>query len=156
MEICLKAVGQLLDFRGQNFPEQLCMLDVLAITMTSDTCNLVGRHFTQIEGATIGRPESASVTDIYGAVFIDSKIEAYIINEDEDWKRCRDDNFSIFLQTCKEREIEKTKWINENIVQDKIKLKMECSQNGVVFLDPKNRSNTSRRQKSYYHNRYAF
>ena len=29
------------------------------------------RHFTQINGATIGGPASASVTDIFGAVFID-------------------------------------------------------------------------------------
>ena len=27
--------------------------------------------FTQIEGATVGGPESASVTDIFGAVYID-------------------------------------------------------------------------------------
>ena len=49
----------------------------------------MGRHFTQIDGAAIGGPESASVTDIYGAVFIDSKIEENIINENEDWKQYR-------------------------------------------------------------------
>ena len=27
------------------------------------------------------------------------------------------DSFSKSLQTCKEREIEKTKWVNENIVK---------------------------------------
>ena len=42
--------------------------------MASNTCNFMGRHFTQIDGATIGGPESASLTDIHGAVFIDSKI----------------------------------------------------------------------------------
>ena len=52
--------------------------------MTSNTCNFIGRHFTQIDGATISGPESASVNDIYGAVFINSKIEENIINEDED------------------------------------------------------------------------
>ena len=95
--MCLKAVGQLLDFRGQNFSEKQCILDALAITMTSNTCNFMGRHFTQIDGATIDGPESASVTDIYGAVFIFSKTEENIINEDEDWKPYRDDSFSISL-----------------------------------------------------------
>ena len=87
----------------------------------------MGRHFTQIDGAIIGGPEWASVTEIYGAVFIDSKIEENIIIEDEDWKRYRDDSFSISLQTCEEREIEKTKRMNENTAKDKIKFTMECS-----------------------------
>ena len=43
----------------------------------------MGRRFTQINEATTGGPDSASVSDIYGAVFIDSKIELNIINEDE-------------------------------------------------------------------------
>ena len=54
----------------------------LLIAMTSSTCTFMGRHFTQINGAAIGRPDSASVNDIYGAVFVDSKIELNIINED--------------------------------------------------------------------------
>ena len=115
------AVDQLLDCSSQKFPQEQCILNALTITVTSNTCNFMGRHFTQIDGATIGGPESASVNDIYGAVFINSKIEKNIINEDEDWKRYRDDSFSISLRTCKEREIEKTKWLNENIVKDKIK-----------------------------------
>ena len=75
--------------------------------MTSSTCNFKDRHFAQIDGATVGGPESASVTGIYGAVFINSKIEENIINEDEDWKRYKNDSFSVSLQTCKEREIKK-------------------------------------------------
>ena len=49
--------------------------------MTSNSCNFMGKYFTQVDGATIGGPESASLTDIYGAVFIDSKIEENIISE---------------------------------------------------------------------------
>ena len=105
--------------------------------MTNNTCNFMGKYFTQVDGATIGGPESASVTDIYGAVFIDSKIEENIINENEDWKRYRDDSFSISLQSSREREIEKTNWMNDNIVKNKIKFTMECSQNEMVFLDTK-------------------
>ena len=73
--MCLKAVGQLLDTRKENIPEKQCILDALTITMTSNSCNFMGKYFTQVDGATIGGPESTSVTDIYGAVFIDSKIE---------------------------------------------------------------------------------
>ena len=136
-EMCLKAVGQLLDTRNENFPEKQCILDALAITMTSSTCNFMGKYFTQVDGATISGPESASVTDIYGAVFIDSKIEENIINENEDWKRYIDDSFSISLQSSREREIEKTNWMNDDIVKNKIKFTMECSQNEMVFLDTK-------------------
>ena len=32
--------------------------------MTNNTRNFMGRHISQIDGATIGGPESASVTDI--------------------------------------------------------------------------------------------
>ena len=67
-EMCVKAVGQLLDTRKENIPEKQCILDALAITMTSNSCNFMGKYFTQVDGATIGGQESASVTDIYGAV----------------------------------------------------------------------------------------
>ena len=69
----------------------------LLIAMTSNTCTFMGRRFTQINEATTGGPDSASVSDIYEAVFIDSKIELNIINEDERQKRYRDDSFLIFL-----------------------------------------------------------
>ena len=75
--------------------------------MTSNTCNFIGRHFTQIDGATISGPESASVNDTYGAVFINSKIEENIINEDEDWKRYRDDSFSISFENAKKEKLKK-------------------------------------------------
>ena len=119
MEICFNAVGQLPHFRSQNFPEKQCILDALALAMTSNTCNFMGRHFTQIDRATTGGPKSAIVTNTYGDVFIDSQVDENITNEDEYWKRYRDDSFSISFRTCKEREIEKTKWMNENIVKDK-------------------------------------
>ena len=90
-------MDHLLDCSSQKFPEKQCILNALTITMTSNTCNFKDRHLAQIDGATIGGPESASVNDIYGVVLINSKIEENIINEDEDWKRYRDDSFSIFL-----------------------------------------------------------
>ena len=101
-------------------------------------------------------PKSVTVTDIYGEVFIDSKTEVNIINEDEDWKRFKDDSFSISLRTCKDREIEKTELMNENIVKDKIKFTMECSQNEMVFLDTNIVPTPIADKKSCYHNRYVF
>ena len=44
-----------------------------------------------------------------------------------------EDSFSISLQSSREREIEKTNWMNDNIVKNKIKFTMECSQNEMVF-----------------------
>ena len=41
------------------------------------------------------------------------------------------------LRTCKEQKGEKAKWMNENIVKDKMKLTMEYSQDEMVFLDTK-------------------
>ena len=93
---------------------------------------------------------------IYGAVFIDSKIEENIINEIEDWKRYRDDSFSKSLQSSREREIEKTNWMNDNIVQNKIKFTMECSQNEMGFFRYENYSNTYIRKTSGYYDRYIF
>ena len=122
--MCLKAVGQLLDFCNQDLPKKQYTLDALAIRMTSNTCNFMGKHFTQIDVATISGPESASVIDIFGADFIDSKTEKNITNEHEDWERYRYDSFSIPLLTSIEREIEKTKWVNEDILKDKIDFMM--------------------------------
>ena len=95
--MCLKVVGQLLDFCSQNFREKQCMLDALAITMTSNTCKFMDRHFTQTDSATICRPELASLAEIYGAVFIDSKIDENVTNKNVDWKRYKDNSFSMFL-----------------------------------------------------------
>ena len=39
--------------------------------MSSNNCEFQEKHYTQINGATIGGPESASTTDIFRAVFID-------------------------------------------------------------------------------------
>ena len=39
--------------------------------MTSNNCQFLGKHFTEIDGATIGGPNAGSVTDIYGAEYID-------------------------------------------------------------------------------------
>ena len=133
-DMCIESVDKLLDTREEDKPAKDCILDALRITMSSNNCEFVGRHFTQRDGATIGGPESASVTDIYGAVFIDRKI-LKVMNDTEDWRRYRDDSWSISQNTSREREVEKTEWMNNNIVKDKIKFTMEADQKTMIFLD---------------------
>ena len=63
------------------------IIEALEITMSSNNTKFRGRFFTQSNGATIGGPESASVTDIFGATFIDpvAKVKGPFIPSD--WKR---------------------------------------------------------------------
>ena len=89
--MCLKVVGQLLDFCSQNFREKQCMLDALAITMTSNTCKFMDRHFTQTDSATICRPELASLAEFMEQCLLN------VTNKNVDWKRYKDDRFSMFL-----------------------------------------------------------
>ena len=67
-ELCMRAVKRILDERGTNLPQNSknCILEALSITMSSYNGQFLGELFTQIDGATIGGPESASVTDILG------------------------------------------------------------------------------------------
>ena len=41
------------------------------------------------------------------------------------------------MQSSRERETEKTNWMNDNIVKNKIKFAIECSQNEMLFWDTK-------------------
>ena len=72
-----------------------CIQEALAITMSSNNGTFNGKFFTQINGATIEGPESAS-TDIFGAVHIDTVAregDGSLIPQD--WKPYRDDTFDI-------------------------------------------------------------
>ena len=48
-----------------------CMLEALEITMSFNNGKFANNFFTQINGATIGGPESVSVTDIFRVIYID-------------------------------------------------------------------------------------
>ena len=43
--------------------------------MTGNNGSIAGQFFMQIDGATIGGPDSASITDIFGGQFIDPVAE---------------------------------------------------------------------------------
>ena len=69
-DLCIEAVGKTLDNRPPGtLPSKQRILEALQITMPCNNGIFLGKHFTQIQGATIGRPESASVTDIFGAEY---------------------------------------------------------------------------------------
>ena len=65
-DLCIQAVRTTLEKYATEFSDSKikCILEALEITMSSNNGKFLDRNFTQINGATIGGPESASVTDI--------------------------------------------------------------------------------------------
>ena len=75
-EKCLKGIEQVLgedECCSESYIQ--CIVEAVRLTMTSNNCSFLGRHFTQIDGATIGGPDAGSVTDIFGAIYIDKVIQ---------------------------------------------------------------------------------
>ena len=71
--MCTEAVRKVVEENQHLFlgvPVE-CVLETLEITMSSNNGKFANNFFTQINGATIGGPESASVTDIFWVVYID-------------------------------------------------------------------------------------
>ena len=62
--------------------------------MSSNSTEFDSRFFTQIDGATIGSPDSGSVTDIFGAIYIDKVIQDQCPIEPENYRRYRDNCMS--------------------------------------------------------------
>ena len=69
---CLQAVQTLPDAREIRSPSTECILEDLKITMSSSSTEFHSRFFTQLDGATIGSSDSGSVTDTFGAMYIDN------------------------------------------------------------------------------------
>ena len=89
-------MGKVLDRRPPGTqPGKECILEALQITMSCNNVTFLESHFTQINGATIGGPESASVTDIFGTEFIDQIAMRGGPIEADNWKRYRDDTLDI-------------------------------------------------------------
>ena len=81
---CLEAVERLLNTREQQIPSTECILEATEITMSSISVKFINRFFTQIDGATIGSPDSGSITDSFGA--IDKKFELECSKKPENYK----------------------------------------------------------------------
>ena len=70
--MCLEAIRKALDKYEPKMSilRKACIREAVQITMTSNNMCIAGQFFIQIYGATIGRQDSASITDIFGGQFI--------------------------------------------------------------------------------------
>ena len=134
--MCIKAVEKVVT----QYPEHVlevpldCILEALRVTMLTNTGKFGNRFYTQINGVTIGGPESASVADMFGAVYIDPKA---IQVGAKNWKRYRDDTSDIEENWDSQKVKEFTQYLNESVLKDKIKFEEESSGHELVFLDTK-------------------
>ena len=137
--MCIEAVREVVEDNQQldlGVPVE-CVLEALEITMSSNNGKFANNFFTQINGATIGGPESASVTDIFGAIYIDPVARNGGPIVPTDWKRYRDDTFNI-EKYLEEQELSSfTEYMNSNILGSKIRFTMETIRQDLMFLDTK-------------------
>ena len=114
-----------------------CVLEALEITMSSNNGSFANNFFTQVNGATIGGPESASVTDIFGAVYIDPIAKNGGPFVPKEWKRYRDDTWDLEDHVSEQQLETFTEYLNSTVLENKIKFTRETSKNELVFLDTK-------------------
>ena len=89
----MDGVKQLLLTRKYNYPS-------VGITMTSSSTKFSNRFFTQIDGATTGSPDLGSVTDIFGAVYIDKKFMEECPRKPDNYKWYQDDTIDVCKNTA--------------------------------------------------------
>ena len=112
-----------------------CILKAIELTMTSNNSSFLGKHFTQIDGFTIGGPNAGSVTDIYGAEYIDKIMYEECPFDIEEYKRYRDDTFDVSTNTSIEEQHLINEWLNNKVYKGKIKFKLDCDPKSIPFLD---------------------
>ena len=122
-QMCIEAVRKVVEENQHldlGVPVE-CLLEALEITMSSNNGKFENNFFNQIDGSTIGGPESASVTDIFGAIYIDPVAKSGGPIVPTDLKRYRDDTFNIEENTEDQILNSFTEYLNSNILEDKIK-----------------------------------
>ena len=67
----IEAVKIRLEEQISKFPPTECIVEAISLVMSPNNCQIQDEHYTQINRATIGLLESASTTDIFGAIFLD-------------------------------------------------------------------------------------
>ena len=82
-------------------------------------------------------PASASVTDIFGAVFIDPVAKEGVSFIPGDWKRYRNDTWDIEENVNEKDLVRFTEYMNAKVLKDKIKFTLEHIETELVFLDTK-------------------
>ena len=128
---------KLQETRECNVPSTECIPEAIEITMSSNSRRFNDRFFTQVDGATIGSPDSESVTDIFGAIHIDKKFIEESSRKPENYKRYRDDPIDIVRNSSEKEQKQITEWMNNNIYLNKIIFKIESIGQEVNFLDTK-------------------
>ena len=98
-----------------------CVLEALEITMSSKNGSFANNFFTQVNGATIGGPESASVTDIFGDVYIDPVAKNGGPFVPKEWKRYRDDTWDLEDHVSEQQPETFTEYLNSNVLENEIK-----------------------------------
>ena len=78
------------------------MTEAITVVMSSNNCQFQEEHYTRINGATIGGPESASTMDIFRAVFIDEPALKEGPFEPLEFCGYRDDMFDVELTKPKQ------------------------------------------------------
>ena len=134
---CLSAVESVLPNKRLQCPSSDCILEAIEITMSSNSTQFNRRLFTQIDGATIGSPDSGSIADIYGAVHIDQVLIQQCPIVQQNYKRYRYDTIDVCRNSSREEQECITDWMNENIEKDRTKFSIECIGEEVRFLDTK-------------------
>ena len=145
--MCLEGIKKALDKYEPKMSilRKACICEAVQITMTSNNGCIAGRFFTQINRATIGGPDSASITDIFGGQFIDPVAERGIrtnageVLEPTDWRRYRDDTWDIEASELANPEniLRFTGHLNENICEGKIIFEPNNDPKELTFLDTK-------------------
>ena len=102
--------------------------------MTSNNREFLKRHFTQINGATIGGPASASIMDIFGAVIIDPIPREGGLLIPVDWKRYRDETWDIEENVDEKDIVQFTEYMSTKVLKEKIKFTLEHSDTELLFL----------------------
>jgi predicted GIY-YIG superfamily endonuclease len=90
-----------------------------------------------VNGATIGGPCSGTVTDIFGAEYIDKVIMEVCPYPIHEYRRYRDDTIEIAINSTIDEQKNITEWLNENVYKDRIKFTGDYDNKSVVFLDVK-------------------
>ena len=81
--------------------------------MSSNNCQFQDEHYMQVNGATIGGPESGSTTDIFRAIFLDEPALKEGPFQPLELIRYRDDCFDVELSKTEEEINEFTDFLNQ-------------------------------------------
>ena len=129
----IEAVKIRLEERKSEFPLTECIVEAISFVMSSNNCQFQDEHYTQINGTTIRGPESASTTDIFGAIFLGEPALKEGPFQPLELIRYRDDRFDVELNKAEEEINEFTDFFNQLVPG--IKFKPKIRSDHIEFLD---------------------